>query len=198
MLDKGKILNINGELLYEGGFLNSLAYGFGISYYNNSVSYVGQWNQNMYHGHGLLIENDTYKYGLYKDGILIEQIKKIPYDFHKYIKNTLNTQLYDSNINLKNSKDNFKNSKDNFKNYNLKSEKMPWSTNSLITNNSIGNILPPSAPASIPASAPPSVPTSTSLQIVENPFNCKIPTLNYYNLNNRYNLKSEFNPINIR
>ena len=70
LLGEGKLFNVNKELLYEGEFLNSLPHGFGKSYCNNLISYVGLWNQNFYHGHGLLIDNNTNKYGLYRQLLL--------------------------------------------------------------------------------------------------------------------------------
>ena len=101
LLGDGKIFNINEELLYEGEFLNSLPNGFGKSYLNGTVHYVGMWHQNYYHGYGLLIEDTVNKYGLYQEGILVEQINHIPRKFYKYIDKTQNqTQIYDSNINL--------------------------------------------------------------------------------------------------
>ena len=97
MTGVGKLYNINGELIYEGEFLNSMPHGFGLSYVNNEVSYVGKWNQNFYHGNGLLIENNTKKYGFFQEGVLIEQINKIPKKFIKYLNKK---ELYDLDINL--------------------------------------------------------------------------------------------------
>jgi hypothetical protein len=181
LLGEGKIFNINEELLYEGEFLNSLPHGFGISYLDNSVSYVGLWNRNFYHGHGLLIENTSHKYGLYQKGILIEKINKIPQKFYKYIKKPI---LYDSNVKLTtNTK-----SKHNFPIQKLKPKKSILSANIPTSNTIIPAILP----------------TPTPLKIIENPFNCIL--LNPINLKNKVNNifdnksseKSTFYPINTR
>jgi len=99
LLGDGKIFNVNEELLYEGEFLNSLPNGFGKSYLNGTVHYVGMWHQNYYHGYGLLIEDEDNKYGLYQEGILVEKINNIPRKLYKYTSKTKN-QIYDSNINL--------------------------------------------------------------------------------------------------
>jgi len=97
LLGHGTMYDINGDLIYEGEFLNSFPHGLGISYSNGKVLYVGKWNQNLYHGYGLLIENNTNKYGLFQEGVLVEQINKIPASFNKYIKNVYS---HDSHINL--------------------------------------------------------------------------------------------------
>ena len=97
LLGKGNMYDADGNLIYEGDFLNNLPHGFGISYYNGKILYVGKWNQNLYHGHGLLIDNNTNKYGLFQEGMLVEQITKIPTKLYRYINGT---NLYDSNINL--------------------------------------------------------------------------------------------------
>lgn len=85
LLGKGNMYDTNGDLIYEGDFLNNLPHGFGISYRDGKISYIGKWNQNLYHGHGLLIDNGINKYGLFQEGILTEQINKIPVKIHKYI-----------------------------------------------------------------------------------------------------------------
>ena len=99
LLGDGKIFNVSDELLYEGEFLNSLPHGFGKSYLNGTINYIGMWHQNYYHGYGLLIEDFDNKYGLYQGGILAEQINNIPPKFYKYI-NKNQKQIYDSDINL--------------------------------------------------------------------------------------------------
>lgn len=99
MFGKGHLYDINNELIYDGEFLNSFPHGFGISYIKNQISYVGYWNQNFYNGHGILFENNSYIYGLFKEGILIEKKDNIPQIFVKYIiQNKKN--IYDSNINI--------------------------------------------------------------------------------------------------
>lgn len=99
LMDKGQLYNFNNELIYEGEFLNSLPHGFGISYNNGLVSYVGKWNQNYYQGHGLLIENNNYNFGIFQEGILIEKINNIPKKFLKYV-NKSKTTIFDSNVNV--------------------------------------------------------------------------------------------------
>jgi hypothetical protein len=98
LLGKGQIYNNFNNLIYEGDFLNNLPHGFGISYVNGEILYVGNWNENFYNGYGLLIENNVNKYGLFQEGILIEQINMIPHKFLKFIKR--NKEIYDSNINI--------------------------------------------------------------------------------------------------
>jgi hypothetical protein len=97
LIGKGQMYNIHDELIYDGEFLNSMPHGFGISYNNKQIMYVGNWIQNFYNGYGLLIENNINKYGMFREGELVEQINKIPKKFLKYL---TNKELYDSNINL--------------------------------------------------------------------------------------------------
>ena len=97
LLGHGNMYNENGDKIYEGDFLNNLPHGFGISYSETKILYVGKWNQNLYHGHGLLVENNTNKYGLFQEGVLIEQINKIPTKLYKYLVGNI---LYDSDIKL--------------------------------------------------------------------------------------------------
>jgi hypothetical protein len=99
MLGKGQMYDVNNELIYDGEFLNSLPHGFGISYINKQIEYIGNWNQNFYNGYGILFNKNSYKYGLFKEGELIEKIEQIPMKFMKYI-NKNKKELYDSNINL--------------------------------------------------------------------------------------------------
>lgn len=99
MVGKGKMYNINNELIYDGEFLNSFPHGFGISYSKNQILYVGQWSQNLYNGHGILFDNISYKYGMFREGELIEKIDKIPKKYIKYIDKT-KKELCSSNINI--------------------------------------------------------------------------------------------------
>jgi hypothetical protein len=97
LIGNGQMYNINDELIYNGEFLNGMPHGFGISYNIKQIRYICNWNQNFYNGYGLLIENNINKYGLFREGDLVEQINKIPKKFLKYL---TNKELYDSNINL--------------------------------------------------------------------------------------------------
>jgi hypothetical protein len=196
LLGQGSIHNINNELVYEGEFLNSLPHGFGISYLDGKVLYVGKWNQNVYHGHGLLIDNDVHKYGLFQDGILFEQINKIPQKLYRYINGA---NPHDSNINLtKNLGQNFK-SVPNFK-------------SKLFTNI---NPVNPTNPANPANPANPSNPSnsrrilqSIDQHIIENPFNRALlnPIIASFNQSDANHLtgtdpnsvKTIFNPTNTR
>ena len=47
----------------------------------------------------MLIENNSYKYGVFQEGKLVEQLYKIPQKLQKYINKSI---LFDSNINITN------------------------------------------------------------------------------------------------
>ena len=85
------ILNVNKSKIYVGFFKNDYKNGFGIKIWDNDKkAYVGFWKNNKQDGFGKSFKKDKIKYGIYQDGIIINEIKesekinKIYNDINKY------------------------------------------------------------------------------------------------------------------
>ena len=66
---KGKIYNKNGNIIYDGDFVNGLFEGDGKFIYENGEYYIGQWLNGKKHGKGKYIwENGNYYIGQFLNG----------------------------------------------------------------------------------------------------------------------------------
>lgn len=118
LMGYSKMYDPNGVLLYSGDFVNGLPHGFGISFLNNQINYVGMWALNYYSGIGVLFEGNNKSCGLFYEGTLTQELSEIPDFIQKAIKKNKshvkpiykNIAFYDKkNANLRNNLSNLLN-----------------------------------------------------------------------------------------
>ena len=54
--------------IYNGEFVNGIKNGYGISYWDNDISYYGFWTNNTFNGYGILYTRDKIYNGLWING----------------------------------------------------------------------------------------------------------------------------------
>ena len=70
------ILNVKSSKIYVGFFKNDYKDGFGIKIWDNDKkAYVGFWKDNKQDGFGKLFKKDKIKYGIYRDGNIINEVE---------------------------------------------------------------------------------------------------------------------------
>jgi hypothetical protein len=159
----GQMYDSLGNLIYSGEFVNGLPHGFGVSFLNNEINYIGRWCINFYEGHGLLIENSCKKYGLFSQGKLITESNIIPNFIQKILKDSKQKiqTIYKSNV--------FYNKKNTNLNKNLskilKSNNQVPNTKNFELFNNLHSVSPVN-PSSIPK-----VNVQSETKITVNPFN---------------------------
>lgn len=87
MSGKGKLFNQVDELVYDGEFLNNSRSGFGISYKNSKVNYIGNWFNDSYHGVGLVFDEKgiLLSAGVFDSHELMEELDYVPEQLLKYV-----------------------------------------------------------------------------------------------------------------
>ena len=88
MSGMGNLFNQVDELVYEGEFLNNMRSGFGISYKNSKINYIGNWLNDCYHGVGLVFDEKgiLLAAGVFDSHELMEELDYVPEQLLKYVR----------------------------------------------------------------------------------------------------------------
>ena len=115
MSGKGKLFSQIDELIYDGEFLNNLRSGFGISYKDNKINYIGNWFKDTYHGVGLVFDENGLLLcaGVFDSQELMEELDYVPEYLVKYLRVKEIIVTPKSNEELESFKNDMKDVKDN-------------------------------------------------------------------------------------